>query len=226
MMWLLVFALQDPEAIAQASRKTHELKSYAAKISMTIEGGGEQAVDLVLDGGYSEGEGIYVTGEYLTVPLGLYRKGGKTAVIDTEDKTWKKAENVKTKGNRTPGKNFQIPHEEVRGLDKKLKNVRKVESEKRGDALCDTYTAELTEEGAKSFLPANARLLPGLKASGDVKIWINSEGYIVEWMIIHVTEGSANGKDFRITNTRTTWFSKLNDYKPEIPSEAKSALEE
>jgi hypothetical protein len=222
MIWILVLALQDQEAIGKAAEKTGVVKSYASKVSMTIEGGGEQAVDLVVDGGYSEEEGVYLKGEYLTVPLGIYRKGGKTAVIDTVDKTWKKAENVKAKGNRTPGKNFQIPHEEINGLERKLKNVKKVESEKG----CDTYTAELTEEGAKSFLPANARMLPGLKASGDVKIWINSDGYIAEWMLIHVTEGSANGKDFRITNTRTTWFSQFDNYKPEVPPDAKKALEE
>jgi len=222
MIWIFALLIQDSEAIGKAAQKTSELKSYETKISMTIEGGGEQAVDLVFEGGYSEEDGIFLKGEYLTVPMGLYRKGGKTAVIDSADKAWKKAENIKTKGNRTPGKNFQIPHEEIQGLDKKLKNVKKGDSEKG----CDTYTAELTEEGAKSFLPPAARNLPRLKSSGDVKIWINSDGTIVEWMLIHVTEGSANGKDYRITNTRTTWFSKINDYKPEVAEEAKKALEE
>lgn len=217
---LFLALLQDDSAIAGAARKTSELKSYAAHISMSIEGGGENAVDLIFEGGYSEEEGIYLKGDYLKVPMGLYRKGGKTAVIDPADKQWRDAEEVKqAKTKRVAGKNFRIPHEEIKGIEGKIKDVKKTEAEKG----CDTYTAELTEAGAKSFLPGGG--MGGIKAAGDVKVWINADGYIAEIMIILIAEGSAQGKDFKITNTRTIRFSKFNAYKPEVPEEAKKALE-
>ncbi len=208
------------ETVGKACQKTSELKSYAVHISIGIEGGGENAVDLVFEGGYTEGEGTCVKGSYLETPMGLYRRDGKTAVIDAKDKSWKNADDIKPeKGKRTPGKNFQVPHEEIKGFEKKLKDVRKVEAEKG----CDVYTAELTEEGARSLLPPNARV-PQIKASGDVKIWINADGFVSEIMIIHITEGSVQGKDFRITTTRTNRLSKLNEYKVDVPEDARKAL--
>jgi hypothetical protein len=222
MIAIFLFLVQTDEGlVAKAAQKTANLKSYACYVSVSIEGGGENALDLVFEGGYSEEAGAYFKGDYLKVPMGIYRKGAKTAVIDVNDRKWKNVDDIKAeKGKRVPGKNFQCPHDQISGIDGKIKGLKKVDPEKH----CDVYTAELTESGARSFLPANLRQAPSLKAAGDVKLWINADGYVAEALIVLITDGSANGKDFRITTTTTLRFSKFNDYTPSIPDEAKAAL--
>jgi hypothetical protein len=219
-MWLgwLALCLQDADSVARAFQKNSELKNYAVKISLSIEGGGENAVDLLFDGGYDSAEGILIQGEYLTVPMGLYRKDGKTAVIDPTDKKWKKPEQVQQKpGSRQlPGRNFKIPHEEFKGFETKLKDVKKGDSDR-------LFTAELTEAGAKSLLPGGG--MGGVKAYGDVRLKIDPAGHLEEILIMLYAEGSAGAKDYRITTIRTVTFSRLGGYQPAVPDEARRALD-
>jgi hypothetical protein len=227
LIWLLTFLAQDKEAIGRGATLATELKSYTVHYTMTIEGQGEQAIDLVFDGGYTEEDGMYLSGSYLTAPLGLYRKGDKTAVIDSADKTWKNAEDVKPSGGRRapPGKNFQLPHVEIRGIDEKLDRIKRSGPEHRAGVSCDVYTGELTDAGARSFLPRGGELGGRVKPAGDVKLWIDPQtGRIIEYMICFIVDGSYQDKAFRITTTRHVTFSKFNGTTLNIPKEARDAI--
>jgi hypothetical protein len=217
---------QDPrDAVARAARKTSEVKSYAARFAMTIEGGADNALDLVMEGGYSPESGLFLSGKYLTRALGLYRKDGKNAVLD-ENGRWVKSEEIRpAPGRAPPGRNIPTPHEEIRGLESKLKEVKKSEGEKRGGVPCDVYVAELTDEGARAYLPPAARI-GGVKAVGDVKLWIDPAAeLVVEYLLVLIVEGGSADRAFRVTTQRSFLLSRFNEAKIDVPAAARQALE-
>ena len=222
MMSAIVFCvLAQDEAVKNALRMAADLTSYEARVALTFEGRRDKALETVFQGGFSQEDGLFLYGKQRNREMGVYRKGGKTAMIDSSGK-WTAA------GGDSYGmaRNLPTPHEELRGLEKKLKQLKQVDSEKRGGKSCDTYTAELTDEGARSFLPFRAGGYGGIKAAGDVKLWIDSEtGALVEYAIFLEIDGQSPLRSILLKKTHAVALKTLNPATLKVPESARQALE-
>ena len=153
-------------------------------------------------------------------------KGGKGA-IKTQDgwKSLSEAGEDDGGGQPNPGRflarmlqNFKAPPAEARNLLSKTKELKKSD---------DTYSGDLTEEGAKEFLTPFRR--PGgdgpevSDAKGAVKFWLNN-GVLSKYEYKVEGKVSFNGNERDVKRTTTVEIKDVGSTTLTIPDEAKKKL--
>jgi hypothetical protein len=144
----------------------------------------------------------------------VYLKGEKGAV-----KTGDEWQSLSEAGEGDRGaflvrmlKNFKAPAEQAQDLAGKTKELKKDE---------ETYSGDLTEEGAKELLTRRGG--EASEAKGSVKFWLK-DGQLSKYELKVQGKMSVNGNDVEIDRTTTTEIKDVGSTKVEIPDEAKKKL--
>ena len=158
--------------------------------------------------------------------IGL-KKGSKVAV-KTDDgwKSGKEASADGGDGNFNAGRfmatrmtNLKTPAADVQDLATKTKEIKK-------DG--DTYSADLTEEGAKSILAGFGRRggqapAPATNAKGSVKFWVK-DGALTKYQTKGTGKREINGEEREIERTTTIEIKDVGTTKLDVPEDAKKKL--
>lgn len=153
------------------------------------------------------------------------RQGGKWAV-KAPDHDWQTLSELETQAGSEPGpgrflvrrlQTFKAPAAEAGEIIEKMKEVKKDD---------DTYSGDLTEEGAKDLLSFGPRRgnAPGPKnAKGSVKLWAKS-GALSKYELKLQGTMSFNGEDRDVDRTTTVEIKDVGTTKIEVPEAAKKKL--
>ncbi len=240
---LLVVLLQDKEALAEAAGKnTQELSSYKFNTEFEVQGfpggggdrGGRGAPRI--EGTYHKDEGLHVrVGDSVEVV-----KKDKKIVHTDSSRNWKVFEDKPSDGGEDRDrrrrdwqkdmlKNIRAPHEEIKGIETKFKEVAKsVETERIDGQECAVYSGELTADGAKELMPHRGMLnrIENVELKGSAKVWVTDKGVVSQYQIKIDATGEFRNNPFNVTFTRTVTLTQANEARCEIPEEAKKLLEE
>jgi hypothetical protein len=246
---LIAFALtafSDPawadekEDLVGAAAKTAEAKNYSFKGQVQLDlpalGGGAGGPQVSkFEGKVDAAEGTYI----LTEAQEIVRIDGKTAVRPRGD--WRVLdENARgAAGGRNLGRMAgmmgglrppRAPHEEFKDFGATIEKVSRTGTKETvGEAECNVYAFDLTEEGAKASFPMGGMLgrLGGgnvdAKFKGKGKAWA-ADGGLVKIETTATLSGSFNNNDFEVTSTRATSIFDVGKTKVQIPEDAKKAI--
>jgi len=154
-----------------------------------------------------------------------FLKGGKGAV-KPQDEEWQSLTELAAAAGNEPGpkmflvrrlQTFKVPAEEVKDLAEKTKELKK-----EGD----TYSADLTESGAKELLSFGRRggnAMEPKNAKGSVKFWLK-DGSISKYQLNLQGTMNFNGEDRDIDRTTTYQMKDVGTTKVEVPEAAKKKL--
>jgi hypothetical protein len=154
-----------------------------------------------------------------------FLKGAKAAV-KVQDEDWQSLTELAAAAGTEPGprqflvwrlQNFKAPAAEVTDLAGKTKDLKK-----EGDV----YSADLTEEGAKSLLSFGRRG-PNARepkdAKGSVKFW-TKDGQLTKYEIKVSGNVNFGGEDRDIDRTTTVEIKDVGATKVEVPEAAKGKM--
>ncbi|MBI4565679.1 MAG: hypothetical protein HY716_13375 [Planctomycetes bacterium] len=223
--------------LEQALSKATEMTNYSCKIASRMEGGGGRG-----------GRGDMVATELriqADAPWHLKRreteayKKGEAFVAKDKDGHWKKVERPQRRQGDRRGRgdrgqmellmlrNLRAPHEVLKGLGSKLKDVKREDSD--GGAC---FTGRLTPEAAREFggmgqgRRGGGGDEPDLEYSGSVKIWITDGGAVARYEIETETKGEVRGRDINLKRTQKVEISDVGRTEFSVPEEARKALGE
>jgi hypothetical protein len=221
----------DREDLGKAARKAAEMSSYAFKLETKVDAAaGNIPAGQVpeMDGKYQKDSGLYVrVGDRAEV----FRKDGKTYVKAGEN-DWQDAEAARAAGQGQGRRalmgrmlrGMKTPHEEVAGLEKSFKDVKKVEApDKVGEAECAVYAGDLSDEALKDS-PIGKMLgqfAAQVEVTGKGKAWVDKGGNVVRYQISTKISGDFQGNSFDVTMLRTIDFSGVGETKVEVPEAVK-----
>ena len=214
--------LQTVDAdLASAIEKIRTAERYAFKVETSLQGG-EGSQGATIEGKFQKDLPIWMkSGE-----LEIYRKGETLAVLRKGE--WRPLEardgdRRKGRGSASPAtlRALRLPHEELAGLAKQFKEIRKLEAKENDQTV---YLGEMTEEAAKSFLDAHSeRRLEGA-ASGTGRFWVTAAGEVAMVEIIVRVKGKGKGRDAGVSRWIT--LSDVGTARGEVPEGAIKALDE
>jgi len=211
--------LQNDE-LAEASKKSTALESYAFKVDTKLSKGKNQpgAVDgrwqkdqpTALKSGSAEG----------------FRKGGQ--IVYKEGEEWKKLEKAAKgeKKNQPAAADFagiKLPHEELEGFEKSFEKVEKA-AEK--DNNCTVWSGPLTPTAARVLVSTGSKREGKVQASyaGTAKVWVNDAGMIVRYQVVSVMKAETKKGPQETTITKTVEISSPGEAKVEVPEAASKLL--
>jgi hypothetical protein len=218
---LLAANAASKDDVTAAAKKLADKDNYAWKQTTENAGGGG------FGGGASEGKiekdgCLWLSLTMRDNTIEAVKKGAKGA-IKTED-GWQSLSEA-TSGDPGPAtyiarrlESFKAPAAQVEELAGKVTELKK-------DG--DTYSGDLTEEGAKSQLMyggrggANAPEISGAK--GSVKIWVK-DGVLSKYEIKVKGTVSFNGNDRDVDRTTTIEIKDIGSTKVQVPDDAKKKL--
>jgi hypothetical protein len=232
----------EKDDLAGAGKKAAELKSFAFKGDVKMEmpammGGAMGEVDpTTFEGKHEKEVGTWLktdSHEFVTVgrntvarPLAEWKKVEE----DGDDPmALQKSMMKKMFGGSRPVKS---PAADLADLGKKIAKAKKKEKkELYGEAECDLYEAELTEEAAeemiKESVPMGGAMRMGgadVTHSGTIKAWVDGEGRIVKYEIKASMNMSIQGMELEWGSTKSVSLTGIDSTKVEISDEAKKAL--
>jgi hypothetical protein len=177
--------------------------------------------------GTTEGKAAKDGGVWLSMSFGdntteALRQGDKWAV-KRSDHEWQSLKELESESQGPERflvrrlQNFKTPTAEAGEIIEKLKEVKK-------DG--ETYSGELTEEGAKdllSFGPRRANAPDPKDAKGSAKIW-TKDGAMVKYELKLQGKITFNGEERDVDRTTTVEFKDVGSTKIEAPEAAKKKL--
>jgi hypothetical protein len=230
----------EKDDLGAAAKKTADAKNYSFKGQVRTElpilgaaGGGPQ--ESKFEGKVSDAEGTYI----LTDAQEIVRIDGKTAIRPRGD--WRVVdENARgAGGGPNPGRMAgmlgggrppRAPHEEFKTFGSTIEKVSRADAKETvGDAECNVYAFDLTEEGARAQFPMGGMLgrfgggNANAKFKGNGKAWV-ADGGIVKIETTATLSASFNNNDFDVNSTRTTLIFDVGKTKVVIPEDAKKAI--
>src|SRR5439155_25993389 len=113
---------------------------------------------------------------------------------------------------------LRLPHEELAGLDKHLKAIKKAPDPEDG---LTGYTAELTGEGAKALARTEHR---GVAQGGTMKFWVGKEG-VAKYTMTIVLKGKIGNAEIDGQTTRAVTLRQVGTTKLDVPEAARKALQ-
>lgn len=152
-------------------------------------------------------------------------KGGKWAV-KRPDHEWQSLAELESEAGTEPGpgqflvrrlQNFKTPAAEAAELPGKMKEVKKE---------TDTYSGNLTEDGAKELLSFGRRRAnsPEPKnAKGSAKFWTKADA-LTKYELKLQGSMNFNGEDRDVDRTNTTEFKDVGNTKIDVPEAAQKKL--
>lgn len=219
----------DKEDLAKAAQKAAEMESYAFTMKLEIEGFPMPMDPMEFSGKYQKDVATYVTG---SVPMmggdfEAYRKG-KKAAFKGADGEWQSPKG-RGMGMGMMGRNLQAPHEDLKDLDTKFKDIKKTDQkESIGEKECAVYVGDLTEEAAKQMGGMFGAMggMGNSEMTGTGKWWVDGDGVIRKIELTANVALSMQGEDRELKIVRSTEITDIGSTKVEIPDEAKPFLEE
>jgi hypothetical protein len=210
-----LLAAEAKQEVTNAAKKLAQAGGYSWK--STVEGGNAR-----FRAGPTEGKVAKDGLTHLSMTRGenkteTYLKGGKGAI-----KTGEEWQSLTEAGEGDGGqgraflvrmlKSFKNPAEQAQELASKTKELKKDE---------DTYSGDLTEEGAKELLTRGRG--EASDAKGSVKFWVK-DGLLSKYEFKLQGKMSVNGNDIDIDRTTTTEIKDVGTTKVEAPDDAKKKL--
>src|SRR5205085_7280291 len=113
----------------------------------------------------------------------------------------------------------RLPHEELAGFEKLLKEVRPAKDKEDGNTV---YAGDLTDEAVKKLARTEHR---DVARSGSARVWVDDKGNVVKYAVTLKLLGRVGNAEVDGTATRTTTLSGAGGTKVEVPEAAKKALE-
>jgi hypothetical protein len=224
MMTLTLLLLLQDEDFAAAVKKSQELKSYAFKLKLAIEGD-NAGTPTELAGWHHAEKGTYTKSDQGEV----FKKGAKTAVRSMDEEwmslaDWQQA-HADPGGAFAAGliKGLKPPHDALKGADKRLSKVeRAADREKVGDEECAVWSGPLNDDAAEvTFLFKNMlAFVEDRELKATLKVWVDSEKRPRKWTLKHDVKGTAAGNEVRVTVTWTTELSKMESVDDAVPEGA------
>jgi hypothetical protein len=167
------------------------------------------------DGKTEKGGVTYFTLSFGDNSTHIYLKGDQAAVTNP-DGGWQSL--AELDGNDGPGrflsriiKNFKAPAAQAKELADSAKELKK-----EGD----TYSGDMTEEGAKGqFRFGNAS-----GAKGSVKFWVK-DGQLSKYQFKVTAKVDFNGNEIEVDRDTTVEIKDVGTTKIEVPADAKKKLE-
>lgn len=230
-IWFSVMALLAGSLIAaestpkddvmSAAKKLGEKANYSWKTTVEVPEGARFRPGPVE--GKTEKDGFtVVTGTFRENTWKLVRKGDQAA-MNTPDGGWQSlAEMEKEEGRgrfrALMARSLRVPAVEAAEIAATVKELKK-------DG--DTYSGELTEEGAKALLtfrPRGGDAGPTVRnAKGSAKYWVK-DGALVKYEFKVKGTVSYNDNEFESDRTTTVEIKEVGTTKVEVPEEAKKKV--
>lgn len=195
--------------VAAALEKTRTSDRYSFKIETGSTG-------LAVEGRYQKGLPVWMKSGDLEV----FRQG--ETLVASRKGEWRKMDvrdgdrgKVRGQASKTSLRTLRLPHEELAGLEKRFKEIRKLEA-KEGDQ--DVYLGELTAEAARGYVEG--------AEIGTVRFWITPAGTLamVELLVRPKAKGKERGNDSGMSMWIT--LSEVGTAKGDVPEAALKAFEE
>lgn len=214
-----VFALQSEE-LAEASKKSAALESYAFKLDTKLSKGKNQPG--AIDGRYQKDQ-----------PTALksgsaegFRKGGQ--IVYKEGEEWKKLEKPAKgeKKSQPAAADFagvKLPHEELEAFEKSFEKVEKAADKDKG---CTVWSGPLTPTAARVLVSTGSKREGKIQASyaGTAKVWVNDAGLIVRYEVVSLMKAETKKGPTETTITKTVEISSPGEAKVEVPEPAAKLL--
>ncbi len=221
----LAFA-DEKEDVAKAAKKASELESYSFKMALEIEGAPMPMDPIEFTGKHQKDVGTYISGSAMGRDIEAYKKGEKVA-SKNQDGEWQ----LGGPGGRGRGMGGELkaPHEEIAGVEKKFKEIKKKDAKEAVDGKdCSVYEGDLTDEGAKDVLPGGLGRMAGAAAeiSGKAKVFVDADGLARKYVFVITVKASFQGNDLEITTTRAVDLKDIGSTKVELPEDVKKLFEE
>ena len=214
-----LFTLQTEE-LAEASKKSAALESYAFKVDSKLSKGKNQPG--AIDGRYQKNQ-----------PTALksgsaegFRKGGQ--IVYKEGEEWKKLEKAQKgeKKSQPAAADFagvKLPHEELEGFEKSFEKVEKA-AEKDKD--CTVWSGTLTPTAARVLVSTGGKKEGKVQANyaGTAKVWVNDAGLIVRYQVVSTMKAETKKGPQETTITKTVEITSPGEAKVEVPEPASKLL--
>jgi hypothetical protein len=127
-------------------------------------------------------------------------------------------------------RSLKAPHEEIAGLEKGLRDVKKAEaSEKIGELECAVFSGDFSDEAMKEtplgqMIPRFGDAASGL--TGQARIWVDPEGRLVRYEISNRVSVEFQGNAVELSLTRTASISDAGKTAVEVPDGVRKLLGE
>ena len=218
----LIAAESTPkDDVISAAKKLGEKTNYSWRTTVVVPEGARFRPGPME--GKTEKDGFtVVSGTFGDNRWELVCKGDKAA-MNTPDGGWQSVDEMEREEGRgrfraLMVRNFRVPAVQAADIATTAKELKK-------DG--DTYSGELTEEGAKALLtfrPRGGDAGPTVSnAKGSAKFWVK-DGALVKYEFKAKGTVSFNGNEFENDHTTTVEIKEVGTTKVEVPEAAKKKL--
>ncbi len=201
------------EALKAALGKTTAASGYG--FTQEEAGGGPNAQ---VEAKYEKGQPLWCKAEGLE----CFKRGEEVAYKQGDEwlrsKRGTLSDPLRVLGAIAKVRGVILPHEELAGFEKNLKDVKKAAKEDGADV----YAGDLTDEAAKKLVRPSLR---EVARGGTAKLWVNGDGVVTKYTITVPVRGRLGNAEIDGTTTRTMTLGGLDKTKVEVPEAAKKALE-
>ncbi|GEM_PF-3023966 len=215
----------EKDEVGKASKKATEMPSYAFKVALELEGVPWANGPIEFTGAFNRDTATYVKGEVMGQEFEAYRRGEKTVV--KRDGEWQLSERGGGRGMGMMSRALKSPHDELKDMEKRFKEVKKGEKKTIDGKECIAYEGDLTAEGLKDLLPMGRGMqnMGDTEMSGKAKVWIDEEGTLRRYEITANVSFSFQGNPVEMKIARAIDLTGIGDTKVEVPKEVADLFE-
>jgi hypothetical protein len=206
---------EPADELAKALKKAASADSYAFTVE-EMPGAGSGGG---LEAKYQKGQPLWCKADKIE----FYKQGD--AVVYRDGEQWQRSKRgtlsdpLRVLGAVAKVNVVRLPHEELAGFEKLLKEVRPAKDKEDGNTV---YGADLTDEAVKKLARTEHR---DVARSGSARVWVDDKGNVVKYVVTLKLQGRVGNAEIDGTATRTTTLSGAGGTKVEVPEAAKKALE-
>jgi hypothetical protein len=209
----LLAALAAPAADADDLAKALRAATGADGYAFTVrENGGAE-----VEGKYQKGRPVSLRADRID----FFKKGD--ALVYKQADGWHKAKTgtlsdpLAILGASAKARGTRLPGDELAGLEKRLRNLKK--SEEKGQVV---YGGDLTEEGAKALAKSEDR---EVARGGTAKLWLDDKGRPARYEITIRLKGRRGNAEVDGEAMKAVTLKELGAAKVEVPDAVKKLLE-
>jgi hypothetical protein len=204
---------EDGARLGRAVRATSALESYSFRAD--TEGG---APATAVEGKYQKGRPVWFRADgvecYRDGEALAYRQGDRWL----RSKTGVESDPLPVLGAAARVRAARLPHQELDGLDRHLRDVRLAEGEGPAEVI---YAATLDDEAAKRLAPSAQRTVA---RGGTLRLTVGKDGRVVRYEVRIRLQGRLGDADLDGTWARSVTISVAGSTRVEVPDGAAEAL--
>jgi hypothetical protein len=200
-----------PDPLARALKQITDTDSYAFQAA-------HQGKKAGVEGKYQKGEPVYFKVEQIE----FFKKGDK--LVYKQDDKWQRTKTgvesdpLRILGPSAKVRETVLPHEELNGLEKELRDIKAQPSQGHASA----FGAKLTIDACKKLLlPSDRELAKG----GTITFELDKDGNLVQYDVAIDIQGKRGNAEVSGTVNRGVRFVDVGKTKVEAPDAARKALE-